>query len=199
MPKLITLQEIEKSDFKVGPNFQIARDGGTVMAALVINGEIYTLFQDGRTESTTRGDFYLYGYPGNDHSKYLGKSDVLTSAIDDLVHYREGVHTFGIIKTKKEALEYLDTDIRKYWQDYLEKNPELGSKLGKAEIKGEIEVYDRKAWEYFIEGLPVPLDGTKYYFLDNKEAFQTSINEDENTPEKAFQKRAWLGYPIENR
>ncbi len=83
--KPITLQEIEKSDFKLGSHPEIARDGGTIVLPLTIGDETYPLYWDGRTDSKTRGEFYLNRYPDNEGSIYLGKSTILSSAFVEII------------------------------------------------------------------------------------------------------------------
>ena len=92
-----------------------------------------------------------------------------------------------MINTKVEALEFVDTKIRQDWQELVKKyDPQ--TTLGKAEILRETFVNGHKAWGYYIEGLPMSRDGRKRWLLDTGETIDTTLNEDENTIEKAFKK-----------
>ena len=92
-----------------------------------------------------------------------------------------------MINTKVEATEFVDTKIRQDWQEWVEKY-NVPTTLGKAEIIKETFVNGHKAWEYYIEGLPMSRDGRKRWLLDTGETIDTTLKEDENTIEKAFKK-----------
>lgn len=62
------------------------------------------------------------------------------------------------------------------------------NELGKAEIDEEKNEKGHKAWSYYIEGMYMSADGRRRWVLDTGELVETTINQDENTIEKAYQK-----------
>lgn len=90
------------------------------------------------------------------------------------------------IYTRDEALNYVNTAIREKWDEY-SKEGSLPS-LGKASLEQELQIKDHKIWQYHIEGLPQSRDRRQRWLLDTGETFDTTLNEDENTPEKALGK-----------
>ena len=87
-----------------------------------------------------------------------------------------------LINNKDDALKIVDTQIRQKW---LETNT---LELGQAEIIQEIDFTGHKAWQYHIEGLPMSRDARKRWLVDTGETVDTTINEDENTLDKAYAK-----------
>lgn len=94
-----------------------------------------------------------------------------------------------ILSTQEAALEFVDTEIRQKWESIILKNKLLkDTQLGDVAIIEEADVEGHKVWQYTIEGLPVSRDGRKRWVLDTGATFDTTINEDSNTLEKAFAK-----------
>jgi hypothetical protein len=81
----VTLQDIENNDFKIDPEYAVALDGGTVGFSLTLGSKKHDMYLDRRLNSSTRDEFYIGDYPGNEGSTYLGKSDKLKSALDEIV------------------------------------------------------------------------------------------------------------------
>lgn len=91
------------------------------------------------------------------------------------------------IKNKDEALQFVDTVVREQWQKYFDEH-NVNDELGKAELDEEKDVMGRKAWSYYIEGIFMSMDGRRRWVLDTGELVETTINQDENTIEKAYLK-----------
>lgn len=91
------------------------------------------------------------------------------------------------IKNKDEALRFVDTVIRENWQKYYDEHS-LKDELGKAEIDEEKNEKGHQAWSYYIEGIYMSADGRRSWVLDTGELVETTINQDENTIEKAYLK-----------
>ncbi|MCA9323523.1 hypothetical protein KC992_00285 [Candidatus Saccharibacteria bacterium] len=91
------------------------------------------------------------------------------------------------IKNKDEALGYVDTIIRENWRKYLDEH-NVDNELGKAEIDEEKNEKGHMAWSYYIEGIYMSTDGRRRWLLDTGELVETTINQDENTIEKAYLK-----------
>jgi hypothetical protein len=93
------------------------------------------------------------------------------------------------LKSREEALNYVDTNIRNTWEKWVLDNPTLAGKLGKAKILDESQAFGMKAWQYHIDGLPMSRDGRKRWVLSNGERVDTTLSDDEDTIEKAYSKK----------
>ncbi len=97
------------------------------------------------------------------------------------------------ITTSDEALRIVDTEIRQSWLQAFQ-----GSEFCGAIESGQVYVYEEgdfnggKAWHYHIDGLPLSRDGRKRWLLDTGETVETTLDEDENTIEKAYVKQQRL-------
>lgn len=92
------------------------------------------------------------------------------------------------IKNKEEALQFVNTVVREKWQKYFDEN-NAENELGKAEIDEEKKENGHWAWSYYIEGMYMSRDGRRRWVLDTGELIETTINQDENTIEKAYLKK----------
>lgn len=93
------------------------------------------------------------------------------------------------INNKDEALQIVDTKVRQTWLETVKQNELLnGVQLGEATIEDEAEFNGHKAYQYHIDGLPMTRDGRKRWVVDTGETIETTLNEDENTLEKAYTK-----------
>lgn len=93
------------------------------------------------------------------------------------------------INNKDEALQIVETKVRQTWLEAVKENELLNDvQLGEAIIKGEAEFNGHKAYQYHIDGLPMTRDGRQRWVLDTGETIETTLNEDENTLEKAYAK-----------
>lgn len=90
------------------------------------------------------------------------------------------------INSIEEALRYVDTTIRKRWEVFTQN---VNYELGEATIQKEVEVMGHKAWDYYIDGLPMSRDGRRRWLLDTGETVETTLKEGENTIEKAYEKQ----------
>lgn len=97
------------------------------------------------------------------------------------------------LDTKSAAFTFVDTVIRKKWEVIIQTNPLLvGTDLGKTEILERAQVGDHQVWQYAIEELPTSRDGRKRWVLDTGDTFDTTLDEDANTLEKALAKQGLL-------
>jgi hypothetical protein len=85
-----------------------------------------------------------------------------------------------ILETKEQALEYLNTEIKKD-----QRGP---GEVGDATISQEKEVAGHKAWAFYIEGTYMQGNTTGRWLLDTGEWVDTEAFGNE-TVEKAYQKK----------
>lgn len=93
------------------------------------------------------------------------------------------------VTNKDEAFNFVDTRIRQHWLELAKQNEFLsGLKLGQATIEQEAEFDGHKVWQFHFEGLPATMDARRQWIVDTGEIIETTLNDDENTLEKAYAK-----------
>ncbi len=93
------------------------------------------------------------------------------------------------VNNEDEAFNFVDTQIRQHWLEVSKKDEFISSlELGKAVILQEEDFNGHKVWQFNIEGLPMSRDGRRRWIVDTGEIIETTLDEEENTLDKAYAK-----------